>query len=160
MNTKPWLAWILAAFGTAAAGFAQTVPDKPPARGQAEAAAAEPKQIPLFSYDPGGRRDPFKDLLGGKEVRETRVIAGLADLMIDEIVLLGIVETKGKFEAVASLPEGFPLTVREGDKLVDGYVLAIRPDAVVFRKTRDKGVPLPKPRDIVKEIQSEERTHD
>ena len=153
MNTKRTLAWgcLVALSAAAAAALAQTVPDK---------TSAERREVPVFSYDPAGRRDPFKDLLGGKDIKEKRVVTGLADLEIDEVTLLGIVQSKDKFEAIAGLPEGFPLTVREGDRLADGYVLSIRADAVVFRKTRDKGIPLSQPRDIVKEIQPEERTHD
>lgn len=151
--------------------FPQTDPQKPLGASQTAVAtrtaaepaakpAAERKEVPVFSYDPGGRRDPFKDLMGGKEVKGKRAITGLADLEISEVTLLGIVESKSGFEAIVSLPEGFPLTVREGDKLADGFVLSIRADAVVCRKTHDNGVPLSRPRDVVKEIQPEERTHD
>ena len=144
-----------------AAALAQTPPPKPAVASQTTAEPApERKEVPVFSYDPGGRRDPFKDLLGGKEVKGKRVITGLADLEIAEVTLLGIVESRNAFEAIVALPEGFPLTIREGDKLADGFILSIRADAVVFRKTQDNGIPLSRPRDIVKEIEPEERTHD
>lgn len=113
---------------------------------------------PSFSYNPGGRRDPFKDLLGGRDVKEKKTISGLSDLSIDDITLKGIVKTKGKLEAFISLTEGFPLTIHEGDKLADGFVLLIEETQVVFRRTRDsKGIPLTKPRDVIKEITFEER---
>ena len=161
MNSKRMGAWgILVLLAVSAA--AQTPPDKPQAAGQKEEAAAPaaPKPIPVFSYDPAGRRDPFRDLLGGKEVRDKKVVTGLIDLTIDEVKLLGIVKMKDKVEAIANMPDCFPLTIREGDSLADGYVLEIRPDAVVFRKTKDKGIPLMRPRDIIKEITPEERTHE
>jgi hypothetical protein len=69
---------------------------------------------------------------------------------------MGIVTTKGEHLAIVSLPEGFPVTVRVGDRFADGYILAIDETQIVLRKTRDRGVPLLKPRDIVKEIKSEE----
>jgi len=153
---------IFLAAATAAAASAQTPPDKPPPAAQKEEQVAPPsaKPLPVFSYDPAGRRDPFKDLLGGKDIKEKRIVSGLSDLEIEDVKLLGIVKTKDKLEAIAGLTDGFPLTIREGDQLADGYVLTIRPDAVVFRKTKDKGIPLMRPRDIVKEIMPEERTHD
>jgi len=123
--------------------------------GLAQAPPQEEKKAagPSFSYNPGGRRDPFKDLLGGRDVREKKDISGLSDLAIDDVTLKGIVKAKGKLEAFISLTEGFPLTIHEGDKLADGFVLRIEETQVVFRRTQDSnGIPLAKPRDVVKEI--------
>ncbi|MDP2915360.1 MAG: hypothetical protein Q8O91_07900 [Candidatus Aminicenantes bacterium] len=127
-----------------------------------QAAAQEPKKTattaPAFSYDSAGRRDPFKDLFGGKTLREKKAIGGLSDLTIDDIMLMGIVKSKDVIEAIIGLTDGFPLTLREGDRLADGFVLSIKESQVVFRKTLDsKGLPLAKPRDIIKEIMQEER---
>ncbi|MHB8055681.1 MAG: hypothetical protein ACYDH3_10595 [Candidatus Aminicenantales bacterium] len=115
---------------------------------------------PVFSYDPAGRRDPFKDLFGGKEVRDKKVISGLADMEIDDITLMGIVKTPERYEAIVAFADGFPLTLLKGQKLADGFVLSIEADRVVFRKTNDKGLPLAKPKDIIKEIAPEEPAHD
>jgi Tfp pilus assembly protein PilP len=127
-----------------------------------QAAAQEPKKAPAagpaFSYDSGGRRDPFKDLFGGKTLREKKAIGGLSDLFIEDIRLMGIVKSKDVVEAIIGLTDGFPLTIREGDRLADGFVLSIKDSQVVFRKTLDgKGIPLAKPREIIKEIMQEER---
>jgi Tfp pilus assembly protein PilP len=111
---------------------------------------------PLATYDPAGRRDPFKDLLGGQEVKERVASGGLSDVSIDEINLTGIVKMKGKLEAIISVTEGFPITVKEGDSLADGFILSITSTQVVFRKTKDRGVPLAKPKDVIKEISPEE----
>ena len=121
-----------------------------------KAAAPKPDEPAQFSYSSGGRRDPFKDLFGGQDIREKRVITGFADLYVDEIRIMGIVAAKGERVAIVSLPEGFPATVRAGDRFADGYVLAIDETQIVLRKMRDRGVPLQKPRDIVKEITPEE----
>jgi len=128
----------------------------------AQAAAQEPKRTPAagpaFSYDSGGRRDPFKDLFGGKTLREKKAIGGLSDLFIEDILLIGIVKSKDFIEAIIGLTDGFPLTLREGDRLADGFVVSIKKSQVVFRKTLDdKGLPLSKPREIIKEIIQEER---
>ena len=127
-----------------------------PGRGQQKAGALKPETAP-FSYSSGGRRDPFKDLMGGQDIKEKRIIASFADLLLDEIRILGIVHIKDRRMAVVSLPEGFPVTVHEGDRFAEGFVLSIDDGQVVLRKTRDRGVPLSKPRDIVKEITPEER---
>jgi Tfp pilus assembly protein PilP len=127
-----------------------------PGRGQQKAAEPKPGTAP-FSYSSGGRRDPFKDLMGGQDIKEKRIIAGFADLLLEEIRILGIVHVKDHRLAIVSLPEGFPVTVREGDRFAEGFVLSIEDGQVVLRKTRDRGVPLSKPRDIVKEITPEER---
>jgi hypothetical protein len=134
-----------------------------PAKTQAPAQEPAPENkiaAPIFSYDPGDRRDPFKDLFGGKEVREKKVVTGLADMEIDDITLMGIIKTPERFEAIVAFSDGFPLTLLEGQKLADGFVLSIDADRVVFRKTSDKGLPLSKPKDIIKEITPEEPAHD
>jgi len=127
-----------------------------PAAAQAPA-PAKPRPDRVFSYNPGGRRDPFKDLFRGDEIRaEKKIVGGLTDLAVDDIVLMGIIKSGGKLEAVISLSGSFPMTLQAGDKLADGYVLSIEETQVVFRKTRDaRGIPLAKPRNIVKDIISE-----
>jgi Tfp pilus assembly protein PilP len=147
--------------GLAVAAAGQTRPpaseaQKPAA--QTQPPAPEVKKPAGFSYSSGGRRDPFKDLLQGQSVREEKkVVTGLSDLAIDEIVLMGIIKTEGKLEAIISLTASFPMPLHVGDQLADGYVLAIEETHVVFRKTRDaQGLPLLKPRDVVKDILAEE----
>jgi hypothetical protein len=44
--------------------------------------------------------------------------------------------------------------------MADGYVLSVKDDRITFRKTKEKGVPLIRPKDIVKEITPEERSHE
>lgn len=114
-------------------------------------------QAPPSSYDPGGRRDPFKDLLGGQAVKESRSAGDPAGLMVEEIQIIGVVKSKGGYRALIAVSDGFPLTAREGDRFADGYILSIRDGEVVFRKTSARGLPLPRPKDIVRDITSEER---
>jgi Tfp pilus assembly protein PilP len=144
---KPALA-LLAALGAASAlGF-----------GQAALRPEAKPTAPAFSYSSGGRRDPFKDLYAASAMKAKKAVAGLADLAIDDVTLMGIVGMRQSYEAIIVVPEGFPLAVREGDRLADGYVLSIGADRVVFRRTRDsRGVLLSKPVDIVREIIAEER---
>ncbi len=116
-----------------------------------------PSTPPPATYDPAGRRDPFKNLFAGKDISERRVITGLSDLMIDEVTIIGLVKSKGRYEAVLGMASGFPMVAHQGDRFADGFVLSISETQIVLRKTQERGVPLLKPKDIVKEITSEER---
>jgi Tfp pilus assembly protein PilP len=110
-----------------------------------------------ITYDPAGRRDPFRDLLTGQDVGDSLGAEGIANMAIDDVVLIGITKVRGKLNAVINGPQGFPETIKTGDKFADGFVLSIHESKVVFRKTRERGVPLYKPKDVVKEINPEER---
>jgi Tfp pilus assembly protein PilP len=107
-----------------------------------------------FTYNPEGRRDPFKDLLTGRDMRE-RTATGETQVFIDDLVLFGIVKNKNTFTAMIGMPQGFPMFVKVGDKFTDGYVLSITESQVVLRKTHERGIPLIRPRDIIKEITEE-----
>jgi Tfp pilus assembly protein PilP len=109
---------------------------------------------PAFTYNPEGRRDPFKDLLTGREMRE-RTATGEPQVFIDDLVLFGIVKNKKTYTAMIGMPQGFPMFVIVGDKFADGYVLSITESQVVLRKTHERGIPLIRPRDIIKEITEE-----
>jgi Tfp pilus assembly protein PilP len=139
---------LMVLLGAASAlGLAQTAPpvEKKPASSE-------------FSYHSGGRRDPFKDLYAKTAMKGKKAITGLADLAIDDVTLMGVVGMRQAYEAIINLPEGFPLTIREGDRLADGFVLSIGADRVIFRRTRDsQGMPLSKPVDVVRDIVAEER---
>ncbi|MBN2408251.1 MAG: hypothetical protein JXE07_00820 [Candidatus Aminicenantes bacterium] len=110
-----------------------------------------------LTYDASGRRDPFKNLLGGKELKEKSAFGAAPQLFIDDINLIGIVKYKKKHTAILSGPQGFPYYFEIGDKLSDGFILSIGETQVVFRKTNERGIPLTKPKDIIKEINPEER---
>lgn len=111
----------------------------------------------LPTYDPGGRRDPFKNLLAGKEIKEKTAAGSTPQLYVDDVSLIGIVKYKKKYTAILSGPQGFPYYYEVGDKLADAFILAISEDQVIFRKTNERGIPLTRPKDIVKEIKPEER---
>jgi Tfp pilus assembly protein PilP len=107
-----------------------------------------------FTYNPEGRRDPFKDLLTGRDMRG-KTATGEPQVFIDDLVLFGIVQNNKVFTAMIGMPQGFPMFVKVGDKFTDGYVLSISASQVVLRKTHERGIPLIRPRDVVKEITEE-----
>ncbi len=107
-----------------------------------------------FTYAPEGRRDPFKNLLAGRDMKE-RAAIGEEQLFIDDLILFGIVKSQNAFTALIGMPQGFPMFAKTGDKFADGYVLSISDTQVVLRKTHERGIPLIRPRDIIKEITEE-----
>ncbi len=111
----------------------------------------------ILSYSPQGRRDPFRNLLAGREIKEKGTALGMPQMSIDDINLVGIVKTKSKYTAIINGPQGFPFFIKNGDEFSDGFVYSIEDTHVVFRKTIERGIPLMKPKDIVKEISPEER---
>ncbi|MGD2295221.1 MAG: hypothetical protein PVF22_05235 [Candidatus Aminicenantes bacterium] len=104
------------------------------------------------SYDPAGRRDPFRDLLGGRETRTPTHAEGIPQIYIEDVVLVGIVRARGQFMAIINDGQGFPYNIKEGDKFADGFVRLIEESRVIFRKTHQRGIPLMKPKDIIKGI--------
>jgi hypothetical protein len=136
----------LAGLAPLCAQEAQTAP--PPEIAQAIA-------VPTgYVYNPEGRRDPFKDLLAGRDMREKAAV-GQGQIFIDDLILFGIVKNKNVYTAMIGMPQGFPTFAKVGDKFTDGYVLSITETQVVLRKTHERGIPLMRPRDIVKEITEE-----
>jgi len=109
-----------------------------------------------FVYNPEGRRDPFRDLLGGREIKDVSA-SGEPQISIEDLILIGIVKNPKGYSAILSTGQGFPFFVRVGDRFSDGFVISINQSQAVFRKTHDRGIPLIRPRDIVKEINPEER---
>lgn len=108
-------------------------------------------------YTSEGRRDPFKDLLAGTDVADKSSTAKGRQVSIDDLILIGIIRAKGKLYALVTTgPQGFPHRIQPGDKFADGYVLSVGESSVTFRKTTDRGVRLPQPRDVIKEISQEE----
>jgi Tfp pilus assembly protein PilP len=109
------------------------------------------------TYNPEGRRDPFRDLLAGQDPREKGKIRGLQQLAIEDAILIGIVKHKGNLTAIINDAQGFPYYIKTGDNFLDGFVLNVNDSQVIFRKTKERGIPLTSPKDIVKEIKLEER---
>jgi len=131
-----------------------------PLLAQETAAPPQPEIAPMlavqtgFTYSPEGRRDPFKDLLGGRDLKQQAAI-GENQYFIDDLVLFGIVKSQNVFTALIGMPQGFPMFAKVGDKFADGYVLSITETQVVLRKTHERGIPMMRPRDIIKEITEE-----
>lgn len=88
-----------------------------------------------YSYDPAGRRDPFRSLLVRQEDRARgERPPGIAGMSIDDIVVHGIWRTRSGFIAQVRGVDNKAYLVRSGDLLYDGEVTRVSPNEVVFRQ--------------------------
>lgn len=101
----------------------QTVAEPPPSQ------ALEP-----YSYNPGGRRDPFVSLQRRGIDRSAAGVrpSGLPGLMVDEVSVRGVVQSQNAYLAMLQGPDGRTYLVRARDRLLDGSVASITADTVVF----------------------------
>jgi Tfp pilus assembly protein PilP len=110
-----------------------------------------------FIYTPMGRRDPFWDLLQGRNIRGNReAIEGIPGLMIDELDLGGIIFSEGSYKAMVVGPDNMPYVIKVGDNVYDGEVIKIDNSTVTFRKILTVALGGKKERIIVKRISPEE----
>ena len=88
-----------------------------------------------YSYDPAGRRDPFRSLLVRPEdrARGDRPM-GVAGMSIDDIVIYGIWKTRSGYIAQVRATDNKSYLIRPGDLLYDGEVTRVAPNEVVFRQ--------------------------
>ncbi len=87
-----------------------------------------------FTYDPAGRRDPFRSLLARqtKEDQGQRP-PGLRGMGVDEIKLQGIIKLPEGYVAMIQGTDNMSYLIRPGTVLWDGNVEHIDADKVVFR---------------------------
>jgi Tfp pilus assembly protein PilP len=119
--------------------------------------STEIPQSSLPVYTPGGRRDPFKDLLAkGEGEKKTEGGAGGAgtqpQFSFESLHLVGILKVGRQYTAIMIGSQEFPLYIRVGNRFSDGFILSISDSKVVFRRLREGSSPLPRPKDIVKEL--------
>ena len=88
-----------------------------------------------YSYDPAGRRDPFRSLLVREQHRGgAERPPGLAGISIDDLVVHGIWKTKAGYVAQIRATDNKSYLVRAGDLLYDGEVVRVGPNEVTFRQ--------------------------
>ncbi|MCC7242972.1 MAG: pilus assembly protein PilP, partial [Acidobacteria bacterium] len=127
---------VAAVFQTVAAAQAPP-PALPPAVGTAPAPPAAPTPPANYTYSVDGRRDPFVALIGrggvqrGSTRPEVRA-EGLSGLTAEELVVRGIIESRGAWVAMVSGPSGKVYNVRPGDRLADGTIRAVTAESVVI----------------------------
>lgn len=110
-----------------------------------------------FSYDPAGRRDPFEPLIKADAVRDGKRPKGIAGMQVNEIDFKGVAtDTRGNPVAVFRGTDNRGYTLRVGDIVYDGRVIAIDPHrgVVVFRQQVDDPRRIKPYRDVIKRLQA------
>jgi hypothetical protein len=120
----------------------------------AASAAAAPAPDRSYVYDAAGRRDPFISLDRGSDPKGSSrdKVSGLAGLAINEATVKGVVKSQGRLVAMVQAPDNKTYIVRPNDRLLDGAVRAVTPEAVVFVQQVDDPLSLVKQREIRKPL--------
>ena len=123
---------------TLTADFTATLHLYKPAAEPVEVSAdpVSPSQPPPYRYRARGRRDPFRlpQAPGppGPAPAPAARPRGLKGQRISELRLVGLVEARGRFRAMATGLRDQSFLLKKGDRLFDGRVLEVRKDGVVF----------------------------
>jgi Tfp pilus assembly protein PilP len=108
-----------------------------------------------FSYDAGGRRDPFKSLLAPSKAQDLRGPRpeGIPGLLIDEVIITGIFRTQEGYVAqVQSAESERSYLLKQGDELYDGDVVRITDNEIVFKQIVQDPTALKPFREVVKTL--------
>lgn len=122
----------------AGAAFAQPRPaatpvPAPPKEEPPKGAESDPG--PAYTYEVGGRRDPFRSLLIRNPTEKDRIRPpGIAGLMVDELELQGTIRTKSGWVAMMRGADNRSHLIRKGQTLFDGEVTDITASEVIFRQ--------------------------
>jgi type IV pilus assembly protein PilP len=96
-----------------------------------------------FTYDPAGRRDPFRSLLGGRPPEELGGRPpGLPGMGVEEIRLMGVMKLPEGYVAMVQGTDNLSYMIRPGTALYDGSVERIEQGRVVFK------IPVADPRSL------------
>ena len=113
----------------------------------------EPAATDTYRYDPQGRRDPFRSLIGPTPKLEPgQRPAGVPGFLIDEMKLQGIFKTRAGLTAMINGPDNKGYTIKVGDKVLDGEVIRITPTSVVFRQQVNDPTRIERYREVVKDL--------
>ncbi|MGC8917164.1 MAG: hypothetical protein ACP5NF_09320 [Thermoanaerobaculum sp.] len=87
-----------------------------------------------FTYDPAGRRDPFRSLLAGRSKEEMgQRPPGLPGMGVEEIKLQGIIKLPEGYVALIQGTDNMSYLIKPGTVLYDGTVEKIEPGKVTFK---------------------------
>jgi type IV pilus assembly protein PilP len=138
----------------ASQGVAAAPAGQPPAAGQDQPPPPPPPEN--YTYNPDGRRDPFLSLLGsgGEQRVGARRGDGIAGMLIGEISVRGILQSRGTLIAMVQGPDNRTYMVRQGDKFADGTVQQITPEGLVIVQEVNDPLSLVKQRVVRKPLRS------
>jgi Tfp pilus assembly protein PilP len=113
----------------------------------------EPTTTDTYRYDPQGRRDPFRSLIGPTPRLEPgQRPPGVPGFLIDEMKLQGVFRTRQGLQAMINGPDNKGYLIKVGDKVFDGEVIRITPTSVVFRQEVNDPTRIERYREVVKDL--------
>jgi Tfp pilus assembly protein PilP len=106
-----------------------------------------------YTYDPAGRRDPFRSLLVREQNRGgVSRPPGIAGIAIDDLVVHGIWKTHSGFVAQIRATDNKSYLIRAGDLLYDGEVTRVGPNEVSFRQNLNDPQSVKPFREVTKQL--------
>jgi hypothetical protein len=106
-----------------------------------------------YSYDPAGRRDPFRSLLVREQNRGgLERPPGIAGISIDDLVVHGIWKTRAGYVAQIRATDNKSYLIRAGDLLYDGEVTRVGPNEVSFRQNLNDPQSVKPFREVTKQL--------
>ena len=114
---------------------------------------------PIYTYEVGGRRDPFRSLLirNPNQDRGPRP-AGPAGMLVDELELQGTIRIKSGWVAMMRGSDNRAYLLKKGNTVFDGEVIDITGNDITFRQNVNDPTN-PKPfRDVVKALSLQKQT--
>ena len=113
----------------------------------------EPTTTDTYRYDPQGRRDPFRSLIGPSPKLEPGARPpGVPGFLIDELKLSGIFKTREGLTAMVTGPDNKGHLLRAGQKVLDGEVIRVTATGVVFRQEVNDPTRIERFREVVKDL--------
>ena len=103
-----------------------------------------------YSYDPGGRRDPFLSLVGPSSDFRSKKGEGAAGMAVAELSVRGVLEARGRLVAMVKGPDNKTYIVHQGDRLLDGEIKSITPQGLVIEQEVNDPLSVVKQREIRK----------
>jgi Tfp pilus assembly protein PilP len=139
-------------------------PPAGPAQAPAPGAPAQPAGQPPppkaagegYTYDADNRRDPFISLVG-TGLETTTVVKkgeGPAGMLVSEISVRGIMQSKGAYVAMVEGPDKKTYVVHSGDRLADGTIKNIIPTGLIIIQEVNDPLSLVKQREVRKLLRS------
>ena len=155
MTLAVWALALAAAISQQPAPAPQTpAPQAAPPSPSATTTPGSPNES--YTYDPGGRRDPFLNLLGvGESPLPTgKRGQGVAGMVTGEISVRGVMQNGSTLIALVTGPDRKTYIVRPGDKLLDGTIKAVNEQGLVIVQNVNDPLSLDKTREVRKVLRS------
>ena len=151
------VAVFVAVSGLVRAQGAPAVQPATPASPQPPAPATSAPAPEAYTYDPGGRRDPFVSLLSrGIEPAGGKRAAGLAGLTTADIMLRGVLQSRNSYVALISGPDGKTYSAHANDRVLDGVIRSVTPQGIVIMQEVNDPLSLVKQREVRKGLRTAE----